>query len=169
MASVYSEVAGKTLKRKPGRPKGSRKQKTEEEKIHHFNPMRWSMNQAALEFDMDKGAISKRLRALSLECGDDGKFSTAQICAAKYNDLELERARKVREDADGSALDNAKRRKELGEVRLFLHFLAEVGAAIKQHIVASSMTPEEMQDAQDELAILFNAKEITERICPGHD
>jgi len=131
-----------------------------------FRTVKWSIHQASVEFDIDHGALTKRLKALSIDPNDEGRFSTMQICAAKYGDYDMERSRKVKEDADGSALDNAKKRNELGEVRQFILFLAEVASAIKQHVNASSMPQQEQDDLNEELAVFFESETIIKKVCP---
>lgn len=62
--------------------------------------IRWTVNAAASEFSHDRRTIRRRLSAAGEQAGPDGKFSTQQICRAVFNNLELERTRLTRAQAD---------------------------------------------------------------------
>lgn len=141
-------------------------EKTKTRAGHRVTTLRWSVSLAAGEFNFDHGTILKRLKAASQLPGDDGFYSTAQIALAVYGDLAGERLRKLREEADGEAMDNAYRRKELGETKFFILFLADVAQSVVQHIKASQMSDQEKDDTMEEIARSFDEAEILRKICP---
>jgi hypothetical protein len=80
---------------------------------NYHKPIRWNLNNAALEFNCDQRALSKRIKAAGIESGKDKLFSTSQICAAVFGDIDGERLRLTRAQADEKELSNAESRKEL--------------------------------------------------------
>lgn len=74
---------------------------------------RWEMEEAAKEFDINTRTLSKRLKVKSIAAGKDGKFATLDICKAAYGDIDGERLRLTRAQADEKELSNSKERKEL--------------------------------------------------------
>lgn len=74
---------------------------------------RWTVSEASLEFDLDQKTLTKRLRAGSIEPGEDGRFSTMQICAAKFTDKDIADARDKNAAADLKELKLKQQRREL--------------------------------------------------------
>jgi hypothetical protein len=68
--------------------------------------IRWTVERASSEFQIDRKTLSKRIRAGDIYPRDDGKFSTEQICAAVFGDYRREQLRELRERADKLALGN---------------------------------------------------------------
>ena len=62
--------------------------------------IRWSIYRAAMEFGIDRRTLARRLAAASTEPGPDGHYSTGDIVRAVFNNLELERTRLTRAQAD---------------------------------------------------------------------
>jgi phage terminase Nu1 subunit (DNA packaging protein) len=82
-----------------------------------FTQIQWTIDRAASEFGLSPITLKKRLRALDdAEITPGGKFSTQQICAAIFGDLDGEQLRETRERADKLALANAKTRRDLIEL-----------------------------------------------------
>tara|TARA_R110000868_G_C10862841_1_gene761634 strand:+ start:1065 stop:1508 length:444 start_codon:yes stop_codon:yes gene_type:complete len=75
--------------------------------------IRWSKWRAAQEFGIDQKTLTGRLTRYGIEEGDDKCFSTKQICDAIYGDIDGEKLRLTKEQADEKALSNAERRREL--------------------------------------------------------
>lgn len=69
-----------------------------------FTAIRWTISAAASEFGCDDKTLSSRIRRESIEPGEDGKFSTAQICAALFGDIGQHRLRKMKAEADFAEL-----------------------------------------------------------------
>ena len=63
--------------------------------------LRWTLNQAAREFGWHREALAKRQRALAIEPGEDGCFTTLNIAAMVFGDKEAETIRKLSAEATG--------------------------------------------------------------------
>lgn len=81
--------------------------------------IRWTIARAASEFHVDPKTLSKKLRK-SQTAGEDGAWSTRQIAAAIFGDIERERLRNLTVDTEAkmlskesAALDLAHKRNEL--------------------------------------------------------
>ena len=107
-----------------------------------LNPVRWSLLFAQSEFGVDRKTLQKRLNAEEVEPGKDGKYSTKQIASAVFGDIQGERLRKTREEADNLALKNAELRGELVQVALVKQMVSEIILANKQTILASQLEQE---------------------------
>lgn len=90
---------------------------------------------ASAEFGPDRRTIATRIRAAGVLPGPDGKFSTADVSGAIYGDYEIQRARKMAEDADAQALANARTRHELIDKADFMHRWETIYAAMRQKIL----------------------------------
>jgi len=75
--------------------------------------MNWTISKAASEWGIDRRTLERRLKAAGWEVNPRDEWTTKDISAAIYGELELERIRKTREEADKLELDNAERRKDL--------------------------------------------------------
>jgi hypothetical protein len=74
--------------------------------------IRWSVELAASEFQIDRRTLTKRIRAGDIQPGSDGKFSTEQVCAAVFGDYRREQLREIRGRADKLELENEAFRRE---------------------------------------------------------
>ena len=104
--------------------------------------IRWTPTQAGQEFDIDRKTIQKRLAAADIHPGTDDKYSTKQIASAVFGDIQGERLRKTREEADNLALRNAEMRGELVSVTLVKQMVSEIILANKQTVLASQLEQE---------------------------
>jgi hypothetical protein len=77
-----------------------------------FAPIRWSLERAASEFQINPRTLAKRCKARSVEPAEDGKFSTTQICAAVFGDMDSEKLREQHHIANMAARRD---RREAGE------------------------------------------------------
>ena len=75
--------------------------------------IRWTLEVAASEFNINPRTLAKRCKAISVEFGMDRKMSTSQVCSAVFGDIDSERLRLTKEQADEKALSNAEQRREL--------------------------------------------------------
>lgn len=107
------------------------------------HPLRWTLEQAGAEFNKDARALAKRIRREGLEPGEDGKFSTAQICAAVFGDLHSEELRLTREQADEKEIKNKRSRMELLDAERVYRWGEALFIVIRQRILASSLTRDE--------------------------
>lgn len=110
--------------------------------------IRWTISQAESEFGQARRTITKRCKAASIVPGADGKFSTADIFRALSGDLEGERIRKLREEADKLAIANAVARGELVDKQDFITHYETIIIQMRQLILNSKL------DAADQDAIL---------------
>lgn len=118
--------------------------------------VRWALTDAESEFPLGRETLSKRLHLLGEQPGEDGKFSTRQICAAVFGDTSLEKARLAREQADRVALDNAERRKELIPVADAQRIAGRYVFAARQRILALTL------DDAEKNAILAELRRLAE-------
>jgi phage terminase Nu1 subunit (DNA packaging protein) len=102
--------------------------------------------------------FAKRWKARDMPPGEDGRWSTRQVCAIVFGDKEGERLRLTTEQADKVALENAEKRRELVHIDEILAGASRFIAAAKSRILASSMTDEEKDQVLQDLAGLASKK-----------
>lgn len=112
------------------------------------------MERAAVEFNIDRKTLSGRLRQAGIDPGPDGKFTTVQIVRAIYSDLESERIRKTRAEADQVEMENAEKAGKLINAEDLWAWWSPVLAGIKRVIQTSKMTDDEKDAILTELAKL---------------
>ena len=120
--------------------------------------IRLSLHAAAQEFGLNDKTLSGRIKTSGVLAGDDGCYSIKDICRAVFGDIDNERLRLVREQADSVAIKNASARGELlpaGDVRR--HFEA-VLISLRSGILASNLEPEEKSE------LLLNLKRLGESV-----
>jgi hypothetical protein len=121
--------------------------------------IRLTIETGAAEFEVNPRTLVSRIKAAGILPGDDGRFSIAQIDKAKNGNLEKERTRKMKEDADQAALQNARERRELMDVADFVRRLEPIVVAMKQRIMGSTMTDAEKDGLCKELASLLRGSD----------
>jgi len=67
---------------------------------------------ASSEFGMDAKTLAQRIRKYGIDPGPDGRLSTRQICAAIFGDIDSEKLRLTKEQADKVEWENRINRKE---------------------------------------------------------
>ena len=113
--------------------------------------IRWSVEKAASEFQIDRKTLSKRIRGGDIQPGSDGKFSTEQICAAVFGDYRREQLREMRERADKLELENQVTRSERIPIEDVLQVNNECDLAIRGVILASKLPKESVNEIFDQL------------------
>jgi hypothetical protein len=108
--------------------------------------IRWSVEKAASEFQIDRKTLSKRIRGGDIQPGSDGKFSTEQICAAVFGDYRREQLREMRERADKLELENQVTRSERIPIEDVLQVNNECDLAIRGVILASKLPKESVNE-----------------------
>lgn len=108
-----------------------------------FESIRWTLTQAAAEFGLNPRTVVTRAKVAGLMPGEDGRFSTAEVHAAICGDYERERIRKLKEEADWAALDNAEHRKEVVDKPELLKRFESTFAEMKQAIMGSKLSDKE--------------------------
>ena len=65
-----------------------------------FTRIEWTLERAGSEFNINHRTLANRLRQAGIDPDAGGKWTTLQIVRAIYSDLESERIRKTRAEAD---------------------------------------------------------------------
>ena len=112
---------------------------------------RWTLNGAAREFGAHREQLERRRRALSIEAGKDGCFSTQQIAAMIFGDKEAETIGKLAAERRQVELKNALTEGELISVAYVIRLAESFLVPVRQKILSSSLTEEERADMLDEL------------------
>ena len=126
-------------------------------KRKQFQPIRWTLARAGSEFGLSPKTVAQRVKAAGVTPGKDSMFSTVQIHGAICGDYERERTRKMAEEADAKAMENAARRKELVDVQDFFKRLEPVTVNIKQKIMGSALSDAEKDGLLADIANYFKA------------
>lgn len=111
----------------------------------------WTHEQASYEFNIDRKTLSGRLRQAGIDPGADGKFTTVQIVRAIYSDLESERIRKTRAEADQVEMENAEKAGKLIDAEDWSRRWAPMFASITRLIRTSELTDDKKDSVLNEL------------------
>ncbi len=122
-------------------------------------PLRWSLLSASREFGLYRTTLQKRLIESDVQSGADGLYSTPDILKALDGDLDAEKLRKVREEADRVALQNAASRRESLPAKEVSQVLSKVMLAIRTEILVNN---DLTADAKDSL--LLHLKELCTQV-----
>ena len=114
-------------------------------------PLRWTIENAAANFGVDRKRLTRKLRQADLERSPDGKYSTKEIVSALYDDNHSERTRLYREQADRLAIANAKARSEQIDVDSVSKTYEGIFQAMRKTILASPLTDAEKAEALAQL------------------
>ena len=96
--------------------------------------VKWTIQKAATEFDCHAATLSKRLKLADIIPGPDGMFTTRQICAAVYGDMDGEKLREVRHRANLLELQEQQLRRELVPVADVQRVWGAIVVAVRQYI-----------------------------------
>src|SRR5690349_1073730 len=118
--------------------------------------LRWTVERASTEFDINPRTLSGRLKQHGILPGDDGKFSTLQILDAKFGDLEGERIRKMKAEADQIEMENAEASGRLLDVTDFTNSIAPAVVEMKRIIRSSKLSDEEQDLLLSQLSKLVS-------------
>jgi phage terminase Nu1 subunit (DNA packaging protein) len=121
--------------------------------------LRWTVEQACAEFDINPRTLAKRIKTAGIEPGKDGRYSTRQVCTAIYTDYELARARKEAALARMAERDDRKAEGELIETSKVRLAWESVGAQIKQRV---QLIPSKLQSR---LSLTQFQKTVCEQEC----
>lgn len=120
--------------------------------------MRWTIELAAREFDIDRRTLAKNLIAADIMPDEsDGRFSTKQITTAVFGDLEREKIRRERAEADLAEMKRDEKRRELVPFVAVDQTWTAIVAAIRQEILAAKLPPDL------EKRLLGNLRNLTPR------
>lgn len=113
--------------------------------------VRWTQQKACVEFGLHPNTMAIRLKRGGILPGDDGKYSTKQICVAVFGDIEAETLRKVSEEADKVALQNEKTRGSLVEIEAVYKHFEGLFVSLRARILASGLVTEEKDELLNDL------------------
>lgn len=116
-----------------------------------IEPIRWTLEQAGSEFGRDARALAKRIKRGSILPGEDGRFSTLQICQAVFGDRDAEELRKTSAEADLAELKAKERQRLLLKADDVYRFFEGYFIVIRQRILASKLSRQEQDDLLREL------------------
>ncbi len=108
--------------------------------------IRWTKEKAASEFGINPRTLTARIRKYGIESGKDGNYSTKDICSAVFGDIDSEKLRLTREQADKAAMENAETRGELANVKDLAVVTNRAIAAVKARIDSASNLEREDKD-----------------------
>lgn len=110
--------------------------------MEKYKPLRWTQTMIAREFGMDSRTIGKRLAAAELK--QSKTLNTQQVCRAIFGDIDSEKLRLTREQADKIALENAEARKDLVPAKEFQSVVTRgIGAMLTAINSASNIERED--------------------------
>jgi hypothetical protein len=132
-------------------------------------PLRWNLRKAAIEFKSTPDTLKKTLNQVSASPDENGLYTTAQLVQALFGQLYQERLRVQRETADRIALENQITRGETLNRADLMKGLAQIADAMTYIISTSSLTREEQENLQKELAgvpvVLADTARKQSRLC----
>lgn len=106
---------------------------------------------AQKEFGAHRDTLKAKLIRNGEQPAKDDTYSTAQIVAAIFGDIESEKLRKVKEEADKLSLANRQTRGDLISVDDAIAIAQRFASAARQAIVMSKLSPEEKNAVLSEL------------------
>ena len=119
-----------------------------------LNQIRWTVVEAAPEFDINPKTLSKRIKTGNTVPGSDGKFSTVQICAAAFGDIQGERLRKTRAEADEKEIKNKRMLGRLIDRDVVSSVINRFAATIRAKVMASPLPIEDRNEILNDLKSL---------------
>jgi hypothetical protein len=118
--------------------------------------IRWTVEKAASEFQIDRKTLSKRIRGGDIRPGTDGKFSTEQICSAVFGDYRREQLREMRGRADKLEIETQTMRRERIPLEIVKQVDDECFQAIAGIIKASGLPIAAVNEIFDQLREIPN-------------
>jgi len=124
--------------------------------------IRWSKWRAASEFGIDQKTLTGRLTRYGIEPGRDNNYTTKQICDAVFGDIDNEKLRLTKEQADKLEIENAQSRGDLVK-------MSEIVDVMQRGLQAMTATVMGMTDLQVEHRekIIEQLRECGERVVAG--
>lgn len=96
--------------------------------------LRWTLDNAGSEFGCDSKTLASRMKRAGISPGKDGKFSTREIAAAVFGDIESEKFRETRHRANLLELEEQEKRRESIPTGQVVEAWSAIVIAIKQAI-----------------------------------
>ena len=102
-----------------------------------IKPLEWTPEMASREFSCSATTIIRRLNALGEKPGERGKYTTRQIAAAIYNDIDAAKLRNAQLEGDLLELELREKNGKLVAVadvsRVWRGYMTSVRQIIKYH------------------------------------
>lgn len=117
--------------------------------------IRWTLETAAREFEIAPRTLSKRITSSGIVGGDDLKFSTKQICAAVFGDMDGEKLRETRHRANLLEIEEKEKRQELVAAAAVEKVWRSYLVAVRQHVKNHQRIPDDLKSE-----ILLELREI---------
>jgi hypothetical protein len=108
--------------------------------------IRWTRERAASEFKLNPRTLVNRLRQQDIFPNREGKYTTLQICAAVFGDIDGEKLSLVREQRIKLQLENQEAKGELIRVDSIAEFLGKFLSAAKQRILSNLKLDDDEKD-----------------------
>jgi hypothetical protein len=116
-----------------------------------LKPIRWTLEHAASEFGLDRKTLSNRAKGSGILAGDDGKFSTRDICRAVFTDGEAARASLAISQKENFDLRNKKLAGELVDPKQCQELWDAAIIALRQKIADSKLSDLEKREILKDL------------------
>lgn len=97
-------------------------------------PVRWTLDSAGSEFGCDSKTLGARMKRAGIGPGKDGKFSTREVCAAVFGDIDSEVLRVKKHQANLLELEEQEKRRESVSVARVEEVWGAVFVALRQAI-----------------------------------
>ena len=98
------------------------------------NSIVWTQSLIASEFGMDSRTVGKKFNAAGIKTKRDG-YRTSEVLKALFGDIDSERLRKTREEADQIMLKNAQARGSVIDLADVDKLWTGIASAVKQRIL----------------------------------
>jgi hypothetical protein len=126
-------------------------------------PLRWTADKAAREFEVTEYLIRKRLKDGAEHPGPDGCYGTGQLHKVMFGSLHAERLRKTAAEADGVEMANSITRADYLDRQELSKAFAEIADAMQQVVRNSPLNRREQDDLLLQLSSVPVAIENTAR------
>jgi hypothetical protein len=103
--------------------------------------LRWTLMQAAREFDVSKDSLRRRLGECHQQPAADGTYTTRQLVTGLYGDLYGAKLRVQNEQAEKLRIENEVSRGELLSRRELARGFAQIADAISARIMSCTELP----------------------------
>jgi hypothetical protein len=113
--------------------------------------IRWNIEVAAREFGINPRTLSAHLVKADQQPGEDGMFSTPQVCSAVFSDYEQENTRLRKAQADQAELDLSVARKEVVPVEIAFQTVSNMFFAVRRVIETSDLPTENKDEIYEQL------------------
>lgn len=110
-----------------------------------MQPIRWTLERAASEFAINPRTLAKRVRRDSILAGPDGRWSTVDISKAIVGDVEGERLRKLKAEADLLELELEQKMGTIANLSDMELAWGNVVVALRQVIKGSNLSQSEKE------------------------